>query len=663
LTKNVNKLIKTAGPIPKNPIFSGIGCGGGALCFALITPKRVSKTDAKQFLAGPKAGENTENEAKNPETALSEKSDKFTLSDLWQFLKTHKTTLAVSILCALAAAYFNIQIPICLGSLVDSVADFLKNEQPLTSPEFWAIISPKLTKLFTLYSAQALSTFGLISSLFSVGEKVATDLKQNLFAQLVNYELGYFDKSKTHDICQVLDSDIQEFKHSFKKMLSQGIKASTQILGCIGSLWCTSNELTASIAIALPVMVGIGRLISGGLRKLSKQTREENAKASSFSGEAIEQIKTVKVFNGEEFETAKYEKQLSKMYDCNFKFGIGIAGFQALTSLALNGIVGATVAYGGWLVNEQKLTGGDLMTFLTASQMIQRSLAQISQLAAEYVKLSGAGVRIKNVLNYNIDEKSVRGDKTKPFYSLLGHLSFNNVDFCYPARAEQKVLEDVSFSMLGNETVAIVGQTGSGKSTVASLLTRLYEPTGGRIYLDGVGIETYCPKWLRGKAVGVVTQEPTLFDMSIKENIRYGRPSASDQEIYEVAERANCTEFISNLPKGFETNVGERGSQLSGGQKQRVAIARALIKNPSILILDEATSALDAQSENLVQSALNDASNGRSTLIIAHRLSTVRHADKIVVLHQGRVVEVGKHDELVKKDGRYAQLVKNQQFG
>jgi len=287
----------------------------------------------------------------------------------------------------------------------------------------------------------------------------------------------------------------------------------------------------------------------------------------------------------------------------------------------------------------------------------------LSQLAAHYVKLTGAGQRIKDVLRYEPDERSLAGDMVKPMYSLLGNIAFSEVDFSYPSRPDAQVLNHVSFSMLGNETIAIVGQTGSGKSTIGSLLTRLYEPSSGKILLDKRPLSDYDPKWIRGKAVAVVSQEPTLFDMSILENIRYGCPSASDQEIYEAATKANCAEFISNLPDGYHTNVGERGSQLSGGQKQRVAIARALIKNPSILILDEATSALDAHSERLVQAALNDATQGRSTLVIAHRLSTVKNADKIIVLHQGKVVEVGTHDDLVKKDGRYAQLVKNQQFG
>lgn len=301
------------------------------------------------------------------------------------------------------------------------------------------------------------------------------------------------------------------------------------------------------------------------------------------------------------------------------------------------------------------------MAFVTASQMIQRSLASLSQIAANYIKMAGAGQRILDIQNHVVDDKCLKGYKTKKYYNLYGDIKFENVNFTYPSREDTQVLNGVDFEFRGSETVAFVGHTGSGKSTLGSLLLRLYEPDTGRVTLDGRNLNTYDPKWLRSRAIAVVNQEPTLFNMSIKDNIRFGNPAATDTEVYEAAEAANCSEFIDRLPSGFETNVGERGSQLSGGQKQRVAIARALIKKPSILILDEATSALDSYSEKLVQKAIDNACLGKTVLIIAHRLSTIKNADRIVVLDGGKVVQMGTHDELLEdKQGKYFRLVENQ---
>jgi len=631
----------------KKLLFTSLSCSSGCLAFSLVqkVPKRVYPTLAVSH-----------------EQTQFQKQANFTVQDLLKYLKPFWKKIVLAALFAIAASYLNIQIPLSLGHLVDKISKFLINQEPLPKEEFLSLISTPLKRLFTLYLSQAICKIGLIATLHKTGEDMSTELKSSLYAKIIENEMAYFDANKSQNLNMVIESDVQEFKHAFKSLLSVGITSLTQTIGCAVALYNTSPELTTSLSLALPIMISFGRILSSGLRKLSVQQRKEQAVASEISGQGIEQIQTVKLFAAERFENAKFRQQLEKANKTSSDLGYGIACFQGLSNFALNSIVALTVAFGGSLVNENKLSGGDLMAFLAASQMAQRSLMQFSQLAAQWVKLVGAGERIKTTLNYYPCELSKRGDITKPMYAFLGNFEFRNVCFSYQNRKDAKVLENIDFTLTGHETVALVGQTGSGKSTIASLLTRLYEPTEGNIYLDGKPIHKYCPKWLREKVISVVSQEPKLFATSIKENIRYGNPKATDQEIYEAAEKANCTEFISKLPSGFDTFVGERGSQLSGGQKQRVAIARALVKQPYVLILDEATSALDSESEKLVQGALNNASTGRSVLVIAHRLSTVKNADKILVLDGGKIIETGDHKTLVAKGGRYAKLVESQNF-
>jgi len=295
------------------------------------------------------------------------------------------------------------------------------------------------------------------------------------------------------------------------------------------------------------------------------------------------------------------------------------------------------------------------MAFLVSCQMVQRSVANMSLLVGQAVKGSTAAARVAEY----IDESPERAPGVTPLCT-AGSISLNNITFSYPSRPEVCVLDDVSLDVPAGQTVALCGASGAGKSTVAGLLERFYEVDSGCITLDDQDINTLDTKWLRGQALGYISQEPVLFATTIKENIRYGKPGASDEEIREVALAANAHGFIEEFPEGYQTVLGERGATLSGGQKQRIAIARALLKDPKVLILDEATSALDAQSERVVSDALSKLCQGRTVVVIAHRLSTIRNADCIVVLDKGKIVEKGVHDDLMKKGGVYYRLVQHQ---
>uniref|UniRef100_A0AAQ5Y3R0 Mitochondrial potassium channel ATP-binding subunit n=1 Tax=Amphiprion ocellaris TaxID=80972 RepID=A0AAQ5Y3R0_AMPOC len=419
----------------------------------------------------------------------------------------------------------------------------------------------------------------------------------------------------------------------------QGLRSITQTVGCFVSLYVISPKLTGLTVVVLPCLVGAGALIGSFLRKLSRLAQEQVAKATGVADEALGNVRTVKAFAMEERELQLYAYEVDKSCDMNENLGAGIAVFQGLSNMALNCIVLGTIFAGGTLISSNEMSPGDLMSFLVASQTVQRSLASISILFGQMVRGLSSGARVFEYLALQPTIPLCGGGRI-PYHSLTGRVDFMNISFSYPTRPGHQVLQKFSLTLPPSKTVAIVGESGGGKSTVASLLERFYDPTSGVIMLDGLDIRTLDLSWLRGQVIGFINQEPVLFGSSIMENIRFGKPEATDAEVINAAKQANAHRFITGFPDGYNTVVGERGVTLSGGQKQRIAIARALIKNPSILVLDEATSALDAESERVVQEALDRATRGRTVLIIAHRLSTIQGADLICVISNGRIVEV-----------------------
>ncbi|RZC33305.1 ATP-binding cassette sub-family B member 8, mitochondrial, partial [Asbolus verrucosus] len=383
-------------------------------------------------------------------------------------------------------------------------------------------------------------------------------------------------------------------------------------------------------------------------------------KTTAVADEAVSNIRTVRAFAMEDQEQELFvaETELAMLLNENLGFGIG--WFQAGTNIFLNGMVLITLYMGGYLLSTDKLSPGQLMAYLMASQTIQRSLGQISLLFGSVIRGLASGSRVFEYMNLQ-PTMPLRGGKTISEFDLKGDIEFTNVTFSYPTRRQQCILKDFNLKVPAGKTLAIVGASGNGKSTVVALIERFYDVNCGEITLDGHDIKTLDPSWLRQRALGLISQEPILFGTSVMENIRYGRPESTDEEVKEAAKLANAHDFICSFPRGYDTLVGERGTTLSGGQKQRIAIARALLKNPAVLLLDEATSALDTESEKIVQNALDKARKGRTVIVIAHRLSTIQNADIIVVLHKGKIVEMGTHEELTKMHGYYWTLTYQQQ--
>ncbi|MCA9526605.1 MAG: ATP-binding cassette domain-containing protein, partial [Myxococcales bacterium] len=390
-------------------------------------------------------------------------------------------------------------------------------------------------------------------------------------------------------------------------------------------------------------------------RRLSRQVQDAQARATVVAEETLAGIRTVRAFAREEEEARRYGAEVEAAYGLarrrarfNAFFG-GIAGFAGY------GAISGVLWYGGLMLVEGALSLGTLMAFLLYTFTLAFAIAALGELWQDFMRAIGASERVFELLQ---QAPTVQGG-TARLADVRGEVRFEGVGFRYPSRPDHAVLQGLSLHLEPGRVLALVGRSGGGKSTVSALISRFYDPAEGRITLDGVPLTDLEPRWLR-EQVGVVAQEPLLFATSIADNIRYGRPGATDAEVEAAARAANAHDFVVALPAGYGTEVGERGVQLSGGQRQRIAIARAVLKDPRVLVLDEATSALDAESEHLVQEALTRLMRGRTTLVIAHRLSTVQAADRIVVLDQGQVVEAGSHAELLALGGAYRQLVDRQ---
>ncbi|XP_038211164.1 mitochondrial potassium channel ATP-binding subunit [Zerene cesonia] len=586
---------------------------------------------------------------------VNEDSGKFDWSKFFEYLKPHKWLLAAAVASAMAVAFLNIYIPAMLGVIVNILADMRSNP----NVDFIDEIKYPALKMISLYIGQAIFTFFYIHLLAQVGERVAAQMKQDLFVSILQQDMAFFDQERTGELVNRITVDVQDFKSSFKQTISGGLRAITQVVGSAVSLLVISPHLTGMTLICVPTVVIGGTFIGSLLRKLSREVQAQIEKATLVAEEAISNMRTVRAFAGEENEAKMFADECDTAANLSMELGLGVGLFQAGTNLFLNGMVLATMFLGGHLMSTGQMSAGDVMAFLVNAQTIQRSVAQISLLFGAVIKGVSAGGRVFEYINKE-PKMDTSGTKVIKYHEFHGDIEFKDVSFAYPTRPEAIVLNNFNLKIPAGKTVAIVGSSGNGKSTIAALLERFYDVDKGSVTIDGVDIREMDCHWLRGRAIGLISQEPVLFATTVKENIRYGKPDASDAEVYQAAQTANADEFIRSFPAGYDTLVGERGMSLSGGQKQRIAIARAVLKNPPVMVLDEATSALDATSEKVVQTALETASKGRTVLVIAHRLSTVMSADLIVVLSKGKIVEMGTHEQLKKQKGHYWNLIKQQ---
>lgn len=485
------------------------------------------------------------------------------------------------------------------------------------------------------------------------GERIVANLRHRLYRSILQQDIAFFDERRTGELMSRLAADATVLQNAVSVNISMLMRNLGAAVGGLVLLVYTSPVLALALLAAIPPLaLGTARF-GRKIRGLSRQVQDTLAETASIAEEAISGIRTVRAFAQEAWEAQRYQQAVHSSLGIAQERIRFIAWFTGGASffgyLAIVGVL----YYGGYLVLNQQLSIGDLTSFILYTLTVAVSVATLGSLWTDFMAATGAGRRIFEIL----DRQPLVLGGTQTLEVVQATLQFTKVCFRYPARPEAQVLSDVDFTLHPGEMVALVGPSGSGKSTIAALISRFYDPTAGAIYLDGHNLRELDASWLRTQ-VGVVSQDPVLMSASVAANIRYGRANADDSEIERVARDAHAHDFIHAFPEGYGTIVGERGVQLSGGQRQRVAIARAMLKDPKILILDEATSALDAESEHLVQEALDRLMRGRTTLVIAHRLSTVRHAHRVIVLDAGRIVQSGTHDSLLQdKEGMYFKLI------
>jgi len=565
----------------------------------------------------------------------------------------------------------SLAVPYFIGQMLDAINDPDKEED--AKREDLAAISTRLCIILG-FTSVLLFFRGFIFN--GAGERVVARLRIQLFSAILQQEIAFFDKNKTGELLSRLSSDTAKLQDAATSSVSMFIRTAMGIVISLAMMLITSWKLTCVMLVSVPVLVFFAVCYGRFVKRLAKAYTDALAKAADIATESISNIRTTRAFAAEDVEKNKYMDLIGDPDDfadrsfCWYpkKMSTQKLGIQkAMGHGGFIGVVGGLgqftmvglMFYGGDLVLKKEMTAGTLVTFMMYSLNVGMSLAIFAGLFSAFMEAIGASTRTFEIVDREPALSLRGGEKVK----LEGEIDFDQVKFHYPSRPDIEVLNNFTLNIKKNTTVALVGQSGGGKSTVISLLERFYDVVGGEIRLDGKNIKDLDPSVMRNN-FGLVAQEPVLFGVSILDNICYGAASlgegVSKERVEEVAKMANAHEFISKFPEGYDTMVGERGIKLSGGQKQRIAIARALLMNPSVLLLDEATSALDAESEGLVQGAINEVMKGRTVVVVAHRLSTIKNADCIVMIKNHQIVDKGTHDELMARCGDYQELVRKQ---
>jgi len=564
---------------------------------------------------------------------------------LYKYIKPFRREYGIGMFFLIGSTTTSLIFPKLLGDLVNSA-----NKE---------LVSRSLNEVAILLGivllAQSVFSYFRIVLFVNVTEKTLAFLRQDTYNHLIKLPLRFFDQRRVGELNSRISADIILLQETLTTTLAEFIRQIITIIGGIALLAFTSLKLTLFMLAVLPAIMILARVFGKFIRKFSKEVQSQVAESNTIVEETLQGIQSVKSYTNEFFEIARYRKKTEEIAQVGIKSGHYKGAFSAFIVFGLFGALVAVIWKGSALLANGELVAGDLFSFVIYSAFVGGTIGGLASVYTSIQKFIGATEDLFDIFKEqeeNLQEITALEAKDE----LHGQISFKDLTFAYPSRPDENVIRNINVDISANQMVALVGASGAGKSTIATLLLRLHDATSGGIFFDGKDSREFSLSALRSQ-IALVPQDILLFGGTIRENIAYGKSGATEEEITEAAQKANAMEFISRFPERLDTIVGERGTQLSGGQRQRIAIARAVLKNPKILILDEATSSLDSESERLVQDALEKLMQGRTSVVIAHRFSTIRKADQILVLEHGKLIEKGTHDELTQlEDGIYRNL-------
>lgn len=565
------------------------------------------------------------------------------------FISPYKGTLLLALVALLVSSAALLAMPIAVRNVIDH--GFSVEDAANVDRYFFVLL------MFAL----VIGVFGAARAYFVgwLGERIVADIRDKVFRHVVRMDPTFFEVTRIGEVLSRLTADTTLIQSISGVGISILLRSTIQFIGALALLAYTNLQLMGILVIVLPVIIVPIVAIGHWVRKLSRDTQDRVADASSHAAEILNAVETVQVFTAEELESRRFGDAVTE----SFVTAVRRIRVRALfTTVAMSGVFGALI-FVLWIgANEVlagNISGGELGQFVLYAIFVGVSGGALSEFWGELQRAAGAMERLAELLEMEPAIQTPSNPIALP--ASQGAVSFNGVNFSYPSRPDTLAANDFTLNVAKGEHIALVGPSGAGKSTVFQLLLRFYNFESGQIKVDDVDITKADPREIRAR-IGIVPQQTIIFGATAVENIRFGRPGATDDEVIEAAKMASAHEFIEKLPEGYDTYLGEKGARLSGGQKQRIAIARAVLKDPPILLLDEATSSLDAQSERLVQEALKVLQKNRTTMVIAHRLSTVLEADRIVVMDSGRILAVGRHADLIEREPVYARMV-DLQFG
>jgi ATP-binding cassette subfamily B protein len=559
----------------------------------------------------------------------------------WDFMRPYKGRIVIAAIALVVTSAAMLSLGVGFRYVIDHAHST-------------AGLNKGLGLLMGITAVMAVGSYFRFYNVSWIGERVVADLRAAVYSRLLSLSPGYFETAKTGEILSRLTTDTSVLQTVIGSSLSLAVRNSLSVIGGVMMLIITAPTLAGLIMLLIPAVVvpilWFGRIV----RNLSRQSQDRVADVSSYAEETLSAIRTVQAFVHEDRDRKLFAGEVERAFGTAMRriFARGILG--SLVILLAFGAIAVVLWAGGHEVDAGKMTWGDLTAFAIYAIMIAAAVGAVSEVIGDLQRAAGATERLVELLETEPAIKPPADPVPMPIPA-RGEVRFEDVTFHYPSRPDTAALHGLSLHVATGEHLALVGPSGAGKTTVFQLLLRFYDPQAGVVKIDGVDLREADPRDARAR-IGLVSQDPVIFATNAMENIRYGRPDASDAEVIAAAEAAAAMEFISKLPDGFGTFLGERGIRLSGGQKQRVAIARAILRDPALLLLDEATSALDAENERLVQKALERLMVGRTTMVIAHRLATVINADRIAVMDEGRLIATGRHHELLSSNPLYARL-------